>query len=404
MSLSHSERNAHFAGVFPLFDFKSFRSEAGEWKHFVGALLLIIGIPLFLLFGALEIISWRLGDTVPPQMAAELQSKEPTLAWRGYRDNRYAQFKLARVNILKPDILVMGHSRIAGFRAVMFQPYSFYNMSRVSWPWKTYTDLLRHLPVGYKPKVIVFNLDFFMFNADYGTTYESMKPVFQSSLLIDHLRALLYVFSEIGKTPSLIWADDKDPYYKLPVLGVQGHVYSSGFRPDGSERIPGYFQDRAGRDPGIMSKIDLKNPSYLGGDAMAPTEIKNFEEFVSLAHSKGITLIGVQLPMYRPMIQFLEQSPRHGILKDYRKHAAAGYFDRLGVIYFDFMDFGSYSDDYRYFLDPIHSGQPVGLAVLLKMYADPRVKALWPDLDTASLTHKLEDNSNASQHIEIYNQ
>jgi len=73
-----------------------------------------------------------------------------------------------------------------------------------------------------------------------------------------------------------------------------------------------------------------------------------------MARAKGITLIGVQMPMYGPLVRYLEKDKRFGILADFRAHVASGYFARLGVTVFDYLDLKPYSDDKRYFIDPWH--------------------------------------------------
>jgi hypothetical protein len=381
-----------------IISFRTFRTDGDEWKRFLKIVFLAAGVPLLFIFVVLEVVAWRVGETLPFTWAAQEQAEDPDLLWSAGRQENYASFKLARVNIVRPDILVMGQSRLGQLRGAMFHPYSFYNLSRVSWPYETYVEILRHLPGGYHPKVIIFSLDYFMFNPLYSKYYANLAPIYGAP---NHGDSLADVLLELRKSPSLIFASHRSPA-GLPVLGLAAYKNSSGTRQDGSELWPAPLLKETGGDPDMLHKIKWDDPQFFQADAMDKGEMKTFEEFVTLAHSKGITLIGVQMPMYGPVVRALKQNPHYGILRDFRDHIASGYFERLGIIVFDDLTFPPYTDDYRYFINALHPTEAVNAAVVVQMFSDPRVKAVLPKLDTAGLQRKLEQNKNADQHYDLY--
>jgi len=381
-----------------IINFKTFRTEGEEWKRFAKIIFLAGGIPLLFVFVVLETVAWRIGETIPFTWAAQEQAENPDLLWSAGRQQNYVTFKLDRVAEVRPDILVMGQSRLGQLRGAMFHPYSFYNLCRVSWPIDTYLEILHHLPEGYHPKVIIFDLDFFMFNPLYPKYYADVAPAFTGP---SHWNALADVLLALRKNPMLIFAGHRSPMGQ-PVLGLAAYRSSSGTRQDGSELWPLPLLQKAGRDLNMLKDAEWDGPQFFHGDAMGTEELAQFEEFTAWARARNITLIGVQMPTYDPVVRAVEQDPGYGILKDFRNHISSGYFDRQGVIVFDDLTFPPYSGDYRYFINAIHPTEAVNAAVVLKMVSDPRVKAALPNLDTASLQRKLDEDKNADQHIELY--
>lgn len=82
-------------------------------------------------------------------------------------------------------------------------------------------------------------------------------------------------------------------------------------------------------------------------------------------------------------------------MADFRAHAAQGYFDRLGILFFDFLKFPRYGEDYRYFVDARHPGEPLDAAFVRAMASHPKVQALQPDLDIKNLESLLDADTHA---------
>jgi hypothetical protein len=95
----------------------------------------------------------------------------------------------------------------------------------------------------------------------------------------------------------------------------------------------------------------------------------------------------------------LEADPNYRILQDFRNTVAHGYFDRLGIPFFDYINFPPYSEDYRYFYDAVHPGEPLTTAVIVALASDPRFHALLPRLDADELRRQLNAEREANQHL-----
>jgi hypothetical protein len=381
-------------------DSKSVRSESAELKRFARILLLGFVPPFLVILGLLELIAFRTGETRTPAEAAQDQAHDRNIVWESIRHDNLVRFKVARASLERPAVLIMGHSRMNQFRSKMFQPYSFYNISRIAWPISVNRDVLLNLPPDYAPKVLFFTVDFFMFNPHYGSEYPKALPNLHPSAVEEHIAGLNAVLGELPTSPRLAWSRTA-AFYGGPAQGIQAIKTGNGFRWDGSETwLPGMFR-MAGRPP------DLDDAKWnLGlsddGNRVSEEKMAEFQEFVSVAQKKGITVIAVQMPMHPALVNRLEKESGNNVLHDFNSKIAQGYFDRLGVIFFDFLRFPGLGEDYRYYVDARHPTEALSAAVLLAMYADPRVKALLPNLDAAALQMKLEQEKSAAQHIILY--
>jgi len=381
----------------PIISFETFRSERNDWKRFCRGLLLGIGLPMVALLGGLEWIAFGVGEVIPPATAAQEQAKHPDQLWATVRQDDYVRYKFARLAMERPEVLVIGHSSMNEFRAGMFRPYRFYNFSRIIWPLETYADLVRHFPEGYAPKVMIFDLNFYMFNEHFGANYPQGLPDLHPPALSAHLLSLGDMMSELLAHPQLAWRRTAH-LYGQPARGAHAISTGNGFRLDGAETWTPGMMRTAGTDPKLKENR-WDDDLTRDGNVMSPRLKKALEEFVAVAHEKGITLIGVQMPIYEEAVNILEQHPEENVLADFRAQVAQGYFDRLGIVFFDFLKFPRYGNDYRYFVDPRHPSEPLDAAVVMAMAADPRVQALLPDLDVKNLRSLLDADAQADQHI-----
>jgi hypothetical protein len=110
-------------------------------------------------------------------------------------------------------------------------------------------------------------------------------------------------------------------------------------------------------------------------------------------------MVAVQMPIYGPALRSLEADPKYAILRDYQAHIAHGYFDQLGIIFFDFERFPPYTEDFHYFFDGVHPGPPLAAAVIEKIGSDPRIHAILPKLDLDNLRRILDQTRTQPDHI-----
>jgi hypothetical protein len=381
-----------------IINFKGLLSDLPEWKKCAWILFLSLGIPGFLLFLLAEWISWQAGDWLSMPQAAALQTAHPNLIWYKYRSVKFARFKLARVAIDHPDVLIFGQSRSQYFRDWMFRPYTAYNLSATCYLMSGFTDLLRHLPAGYNPKVIIMTCDFWLFSPVYSATQDKVHSVqnFAPSWM-DKVDDLHDILVQLPERPSLLLMGLYQPH-PYPTLGLGAYLDNGGFRKDGSTKSePVEADDQAIFHTPLESNIDC-------GDHMGASEMKQFEEFVSEVHARGIALVCVQLPFFsgQKLAGEYQNRPGFGELKDFNDHVKEGYFDKLHVLFLDFMNLPGYSGKPEYFQDEVHPKEGATLATLSAMASDPRFLALLPKLDVAAINEKLSHDRQSQNHNHLY--
>jgi hypothetical protein len=381
-----------------IINFKGILADLPEWKKCARILFLSLVVPGFLLLLLAEWISWQAGDWLSMPQAAALQTAQPNLIWYRYRTAKFARFKLARVAIDRPDVLIFGQSRCQFFRAAMFRPYTAYNLSSTCYLMSGFTDLLRHLPAGYNPKVIIMTCDFWLFSSIYSADQIKARALqdFTSSWK-DKLDDLHDILVQLPTNPSLLLIGLYRPH-PYPTLGLGAYLDKGGFRKDGSIQFDGSGNDDPARLQGpLESKIDC-------GDRMGTTEMKDFGEFVSEVHARGIALVCVQMPFYsgEKLAADYPNRPGFGELRDFNEHVKDGYFDKLHVLFFDFTNFPGYSGKGEYFQDEVHPKEGATLAVLSAMASDSRFLQLLPNLDVAAIHEKLATDRGSQNHNHLY--
>jgi hypothetical protein len=355
-----------------------------EWLRLGRVLFLAIGLPWLFLPLLTWWIGWQVGELMPADVAAQRQAKDPSLVWYSYRSSSFGRFKLARVAIERPDILIVGQSRPQMFRSRMFLPYTEYNLGSVSYTMHSFLDLFHHLPPGYQPKVVIMACDFFLFNpvCTKANVDKGMLQDFDPPTLTDRFNVLRDILVQLPSHPGLLLSGLVNSH-SYPTLGLSAREGKMGFRFDGSTK---WISDEIHGNPETMVYPDWWD-STCQGPSMGAQEKADFEQLVAELHAKGTTLICVQLPLYKSITEPMdnEKKDKFGELQDFRDHIRDGYFAKLGVPIYDYLELPGYYDDYHWFLDELHPTEDLTWVVLKKMAADPEFQKALPKLDPATV-------------------
>ncbi|HWD56763.1 MAG TPA: hypothetical protein VG308_00675 [Stellaceae bacterium] len=343
-------------------------SPRSEWSRFVGTLLLVLS-PLLLAGTVLEALAWRIGETMPVSMVATWQDGAPDRIWRGGDGHSFLTYKLARVADLKPEIVALGPSRANAFRGNAFAPYSFFNAGLTTWTIdqdKRFLELITR--DGYAPRALVITLDYWMFSPGFdhywGGRFDE-KPE-------THIANLLRVLGQLTTDPA-------DLFRRLGQAGRVHGLYAllggEGFAADGSFPTKPTTPDAARL---AADDTEAGTPPAVFADAMSAEQIGEFDKLVALAKEKHVALIAVQLPLYKKILDGLNDNPDAGI---WRQFESAEWQQRLaaaGVVYFDFADMPEYRDKPEYFTDSLDPDPRVAAHISEVVMADPRVRAMLP--------------------------
>jgi hypothetical protein len=344
------------------------RSQWGEWGRLAGILLLILS-PLLLAAAALEALAWRIGETMPPVMISTWQDGAPDRVWRGGDGHSFLAYKLARIRDLKPQIIALGPGRANAFHGKGFAPYSFFNAGLTAWTFDQYRRFLDLVARdGYAPRAIVFDLDYWMFSPGFDHYWVDRFDQAPSP----HVDDLMRVIGQLTLDPLGLWrrlaATDR-------LHGLYAVLTGEGFAADGSVAATPVSDDpQRLADDGTSAGI----PPAILADAISDDQVSQFERFVALAKAKHVALIGVQLPLYRKILDGLNGNPDAGIWRQFE--SAAWQRQHLdGVTFFDFADMPEYRGKPGYFTDSLDPDARVVADVTSRVLADPRVRRVLPD-------------------------
>lgn len=344
------------------------KSQRREWRRFLITILIVI-LPTALAVLGLEAVAWQIGETMPMRVVAKWQSEAPDRMWRGGDGRSFLTYKVARVRELRPEVIALGASRANSFRADAFAPYSFYNAGLTSWTFRHYSRFIELVARdGYVPKVLIFNFDYWMFHPDFDRHW--VERFYEEPTT--HLADLKIVLDQIGKDPKALWQRLSETDR---LRGLSAVLSAQGFRPDGS-----LFGAPATPNPArlLNDGTGAGVPPVEFADTLSPVQRRRFEQFTALAKSKGIALIGIQVPYYEKILNGLNDEPRAGIWREFRSPESRRYFEEQGVIYFDFADMPEYRSKPEHFIDSIHPDARVIRHVMRLVFADPRVQRLLP--------------------------
>ncbi len=370
-------------------------SATSGWKTFRRQIIRF-SAPYLFIFVALSLWLAATGEFLSETQVVKLQSLGYSFIYGPKFSDHTYYHKLTAARSRRPDVLVIGPSRMLQWRSAMFKPLSFYNAGSAAYVQQDFRRFLEDLG-PYSPRVIIFPVDFFTLHRDWDRIFEnrsySDRGGIGSAEETTILRALL---SELRHNPRAALPLRRDPAYGLPTLGVRAAEDGNGLRPDGSYH---YGQLLSGSTEGMDSIADTLR-RVVGGfapfqmsDRLDRDRMKELERFAQVARSRGIRLIGVTLPYSPEIVNALDSSPRHGNWHEFQQPSTAAWLQRLNIRYFNFTrleSFGGQSDE---FVDPFHVSEPACVRMLLKMLEDPVCHEWLTGIDVELLRKHLSDST-----------
>jgi hypothetical protein len=197
-------------------------------KIFLFSLALSLSILLAVFFAVR--IGKRSGELLKLDEMIEIQQRDAVLVITGIQ-NTIPFLKYKTANILNPDILAMGTSRIHSVRQEHFvNGVNFYNTAIATQNLPSYYDFIENLDVI--PRFIIFNLDQWQFNENYFNT--DFQQLMKNRLdykngyeKVNIIRGILRMIVNLE-----VKIEQKFDYPEN--LGLIAAVYGEGFRKDGA--------------------------------------------------------------------------------------------------------------------------------------------------------------------------
>jgi len=143
-------------------------------------------------------------------------------------------YKLELYKKIKPEILALGSSRVMQIRQDSFK-VKFANAGGAISSLASVDQFVKQILPVYKPKVVLWGLDFWWFNKTFQPPVKWKTPPKESKRLSLDKLMLPTQWLFAGKIGFSDYLKKSNPFCaKSPNLGVQGNNKNSGFLPDGS--------------------------------------------------------------------------------------------------------------------------------------------------------------------------
>ena len=361
------------------------------------------------LAGFIEWAAWRLGATVPLSTVAREQQGPDKALWLGaFKD--YAPYKLERIKLVRPEVLVVGSSRCGQVRAQMFRPYKTYNACLTAWPLEHVADFIDRATRVAKPRVVIVALDYFLFGDSLAEAWRKERTMDFRQGLNSHRRKLHDVIDYANRTHwnldefmASMAQDQFEPIDHNRLLGTEATRGQFGFRSDGSIFVAPVYRRIAAEQ--LAKGVENVTGSFPGAPHLSERQFNQIERLSQLASERGFTVVGVQFPILKVATDFMDTNQSYwqysGLWRELRSEATAERFARLGIRFFD-MSRDPLNADPGNFFDPAHPTERGVLRTILDLLDRKDFRDLFPHIDKAALEDDLQKNLQSGELFDLY--
>jgi hypothetical protein len=379
-----------------------------EMRRYLAVMLAGLIVMLALLSAVVTWLGQRTGSTTSFARIVERQREDPALIALPFNLRYWAMYQLESSALYKPEIVYISSSRAGEFREQMFRPYSFHNLSFTAWTLDQVTTILDRVSRTNPPRIAIVEFDYFMFTASWLRANAERSMHFNAEARykvesgVDALRSL-------AKRPDLLHDCNVGILQTMPgcetapfrYVEIQAIRAEEGFRWDGSYR---YSVGRlASSAENITAKFLVQ--SMPGAQNIDAAQIAALGRLAALARERGITLIGIQLPLIKEGVDFLDHDPSYynnaGVWREFESKQMRDKFRSLGIHFFD-LSRASFADDKKNFVDAYHPSELGTLRSMISLCDEPEFHSLLPALDPDRLKRDLENAERLGKVFEIY--
>lgn len=362
-------------------------------RKFAFRVLLVMSPTLAILF-LLELFLWRAGEMV--SITEVIKHHGPNAQPSAYAPvligTQSTRLHYERIVALRPDVLVLGNSRVTRFRTEMFAPgTNFYNASWCMRGTQDFEDFIAALPEDYAPRTLLVGVDEAWFNLKLA-----VKPHIANDLANDEYRkppAHPAAYHNLGR--ALLRGDVTFDIVKRVMLqddeGVRRYGLGAwcttgwqndywrlgGFRNDGSLQefttsTPATFSDPW--SPPMEARVRQEHWPFKPSAAPDPALIQQFYSALEKLEARGTRIIGFIPPSTRSVWNAIEDNPQlHAFFEASKDQIVANFAQRNWSLY-DARFHEDFGFDETCMSDGIHARDTFHVALLLRMAQDPGVR------------------------------
>ena len=372
-------------------------SSADPWRLLLRVLLFLA--PLLLSWGGLEWILWRTGESWTVAKVHRWQDTQGGLFGRQLLSQQFNLYKMAGIVRRRPDVLVLGSSRMMQIRGLMFgKNVSFYNAGGLLQQLadlEAVAGLLREgrLP---KPRVALVGIDPWWLKpqqegepswllgdvSDAATSLAARGRVVRE--LLRHPRRLLEALTLAIEFP----AGGGRGY-----AGLAAGFSGGGFRPDGSRlyyrEVSEYEQTGAYRDresPRVIDRVRAQSRQFAPPLTVDKTRLHRCIAALTTIGDLGMEVIAMSPPFSDEVVAALNSDEAS---RQWWAIVSTHVPDSLRAAGFSTIALQRPADDGfddRYMLDGFHPGEVLMAHVVARMLQTASPKSFFARLEPPAQT------------------
>lgn len=339
----------------------------------------------------MEAFLWRSGEIVSMRSLARNHGRGgPPAAYSPILSSaQSARLHYERILAQRPDVLVLGSSRVSRFRAEMLAPETnFYNASWCVRSVRDVEDFVAAWPDDYAPKTLLIGIDETWFSpktpapahiAHDIATDEYVKPAAHAYAYQNLVKALLRGQIK-GETilRIILGRDEGISRFGLGAWQKENFPFEvwrlGGFRNDGGVQEFDRETPAALQDPWMPERFRYIRKGLSPYEPVEGPDQDRTRRFVSVLEKleqKGTHIIGYFPPMATAIWNVIEEKP---IIKQFfisTVQTITSEFLSHGWTIFDARRVESFGLDDRAMCDGMHARDTLHVALLLRMAEDP---------------------------------
>jgi len=358
-----------------------------ESKRFLLKLLLF-SLPVLPGFLFVCIVLISSGEMTSVNRIIQRQLNQEPISFRMAYTDYTKEYKMKMIWKKKPKILVLGSSRVMGFRKELFTKASeeFYNGGGMINGVGRYPVIMKQISPEDLPEVVIFGLDFWNFQSQ-------SRTVRAASFAGDEFRFpnLFQVFLVSWKEVFKDYAEKKFQLKQLifkqkneelrEPIGMYAIARQAGFRNDGSYD---YGPQKKGFVPKDLEMIHQMEEDTGSGQFVYAEDVYAEAEAVladllTWCEERGIHVVGYLPPVAHDIYEAF-QNPEYAYIQKL-PDVLSDAFEKRQFPFFNFHDLTLYGSDNHEMRDGTHSAEIVYLRFFIKMVEGDPVLEQYTDLE-----------------------
>lgn len=344
-------------------------------------------------FLLLETFLIEIGETLPASVLEKSIHEKKELIIGQKLSYNTLDLKMAAIKIIDPNIITIGNSRMNYFRANMFKPYSYYNLSRTTSNINAYQDILKNLSELENLKVVFVIIEPYSFKGQ-----QSSQEVIFSNENRNKNKLKKRFENLIKELKKNIFSYD---YKFKDNFGIHGMVTNRGLRSLDGSAYGGKHHDfsvdkQIKRLKKLSNNLDQLSKKEMFKDLdcnINQETINTYLKLVEYGKSIGVTIIGITPPYSNQVNQAMNSdSEKYKLWQLFSSEENANNLKKGNGFYYNFIDLKSIeAPDYE-MIDRFHPSEKICARMILKMMEDNNLKKILPLLDKQNIIERINSS------------